>query len=392
MRWHYIVFLLVFVFLLRLTRIYANGRMSIIAYYGPVINQMTQGEYNDLKNCGFTHTLNIYNTLDNAIGDITMAEKADIKVYVHTPQLLANPAVAVPRLKNLSALAGYFLADEPVMGDINKYVSMVKAIKQVDANHGCYINLHPYVNAQQQKRIGAKSYGSYLQAASKIGLPQISFDFYPVTKNGLMADSWFYTLNEIRKESLRTGIPFWGYVLSVPHNDYPQPTLAMLRLQCYVNLAYGAQAIQYFTYKLPSDKTYSFHNAPVDANGRKTKTFSLVKQMNSELKQVSSLFYGAKVESIGHLIKIPAGCKKSTMPQNIKSLSVRGNAGGVVTVFSNNGHKYLAVVNKDYERAMTLNITAVSGRVKSLNKQLVESSAKSRYTVQPGDIALFKLA
>jgi len=370
----------------------AKTTMPIIAYYGPLKELTGLSEYKDMRDCGFSHTLNIYNTMEETVNDLALANKVGIKVYVHSPQLMDNPTNTATRLKNNPALAGYFLADEPVMGDLNKYVRMVRAIKQVDANHGCYINLHPYVNAQQQKKVGAKSYGSYLQAASKIGLPQISFDFYPVTKNGLMADSWFYTLNEIRKESLRTGVPFWGYVLSVPHNDYPQPTLAMFRLQCYVNLAYGAQAIQYFTYKLPSDKTYSFHNAPVDANGRKTKTFSLVKQMNNELKQVSSLFYGAKVESIGHLINIPSSCQKASMPQNIKSLSVKGTAGAVVTVFSNSGHKYLAVVNKDYERVMTLNITAASSKVKSLSKQLVESSIKNRYTVQPGDIALFKLA
>lgn len=367
------------------------GQMPIIAYYGTTIEKMTLSEYNAMKDCGFTHSLNIYNTVDKAVNDLVIANQADVKLYIHTPQLLQNQTNTVGILKKYPALAGYFLADEPQIGEISKYVNIVNAIKRIDANHSCYINLHPYYNDNQMKSIGTKSYRTYLQNASQIGLPQISFDFYPITKDGLRSDSWFYTLNEIRRESLRTNVPFWGYVLSVPHNDYPQPTLAMLRLQVYVNLAYGAQAIQYFTYKLPTDKTYSFHDAPVDANGRKTKTYSLVKQMNSELKKVSSLFYGAKIESIGHLINIPSGCQKAKIPQNIKSLSVNGQAGAVVSVFTNNGHKYLAIVNKDYVSTMTLKITAKNNAVKNISKQLVENSLKSSYTVQPGDIVLFRL-
>lgn len=380
-----------FVVLIICVMVKAEGSMPIIAYYGPVIEKMTLNEYYVMKNCGFTHSINIYYTVEQALSDLALARTAGMKIYVHTPPLLTNTISTVMQLKNSSALAGYFLADEPYMNDINKYVGITKSIKKIDGNRTCYINLNPYVDNNQLKRIGAGSYTEYLQKASQIGLQQISFDFYPVTKNGLLASSWFYTLNEIRKESIRTNCPFWGFVLSVPHNDYPQPTLAMLRLQAYVNLAYGAQAIQYFTYKLPTDKTYSFHDAPVDANGRKTKTYSLVKRMNGELKKVASLFYGAKVESIGHLIKIPSSCKKATTPKNIKKLYVNGQEGAVLSVFTNKGHKYLAVVNKDYLAAMTLVLEAESSAVKAVSKQLVESNLKSSYTVQPGDIALFKL-
>lgn len=368
-----------------------KGQMPIIAYYGPVIEKMTLNEYSDLKVCGFTHSLNIYNTVEQALSDMTIANKVGIKVYVHTAALLKNTATTVIRLKNSMALAGYFLADEPTMADINKYMDMAAIIKRIDQRHECYINLHPYYSNDQMKSIGATSYSAYLHTASHIGLPQISFDFYPITKDGLCSETWFYTLNEIRRESLRTNVPFWGYVLSVPHNDYPQPTLSMLRLQVYVNLAYGAQAIQYFTYKLPQDKTYSFHNAPIDGNGKKTATYALVKKMNEELKKVAPLFYGARIEAIGHLIKIPSGCTKASTPVHIKSLKVEGRSGAVVSVFNKNSHKYMAIVNKDYEHTMTLTLNAKSKVVKYINKELVESVPNASYIIQAGDMALFKL-
>lgn len=369
----------------------AQSTMPIIAYYGPVIENMTKSEYQVMKDCGFTHTLNIYNTVDDALKDLVTANTVGMKVYVHTPALLNNTAATVRQIKNSQALVGYFLADEPKIGDIKKYANIAKTVKGLDSGHSCYVNLNPYYSEGQMKSMGAQTYKTYMQRASQIGLPQISFDFYPVTKDGLRSETWFYTLKKIREESLRTGKPFWGYVLSVPHNDYPQPTLAMLRLQCYVNLAYGAQAIQYFTYKTPNDKTYSFHNAPIEKNGKKTATYALVKQMNKELKTVSSLFYRANIEQIGHLVVIPSDCQKPQMPNGLKLLKVKGRAGAVVSVFNNNGHKYMCVVNKDYTESMTLTIGVNSKTVRYISKQLVESKPKTSYIVLPGDVALFKL-
>lgn len=369
----------------------AADSMPIISFYGAIIWQkLTVDEYAAMKDCGFTHSLNFYETIDTALNDLQVANNAGVKIYVYSQQLLNNPASAVARLKNSPALAGYFLVDEPKATDISKYVNMVNTIKRVDSGHGCYINLLPYYGKEMLKDMAAQSYRAYLQAASQISLPQISFDFYPVTKEGLREDTWFYTLSEIREESLRTGRPFWGFVLCTPHSVYPQPTLATLRLQAYVNLVYGAQAIQYFTYKTPQDKSYDFHNAPIELNGRKTKTYLLVKQMNVELKNVSKLFYGATVTSIGHLIKIPSGTQRAKTPSGVKRIKVVGNGGAVVTTFSNKGHKYLAVVNKDYEKSMTMEIVFTSA-AKHIDKKLAETTPKSAYTVEPGDICLFRL-
>ena len=41
------------------------------------------------------------------------------------------------------------------------------------------------------------------------------------------------------------------YALSVAYGDHPVATSGQLRLQVYSDLAYGAQAIQYFTYWTP---------------------------------------------------------------------------------------------------------------------------------------------
>ena len=49
----------------------------------------------------------------------------------------------------------------------------------------------------------------------------------------------------------------------------PRPQLQHLRgLQAFSNLAYGAQAIQYFTYWTMKSDTWNFHEGPVGLDGK----------------------------------------------------------------------------------------------------------------------------
>lgn len=368
----------------------AGASMPVIAYMGPVVDHLSQEEYADMAACGFTHAINIYNSTAKARTDMQNAGKAGIRVFVHTPQVVDRPREAASELKGCPALAGYFLADEPSLNGLEQLAGKVRTIRGVDAVHPCYVNLHPFYDNNQLKATGAGSYRQYVQAASAMGLPQISFDFYPVTRTG-MRPAWFYTLNEIRRESLRRGVPFWGFVLSVPHGDYPAPTWASLRLQAYVNLVYGAQAIEYFTYRTPVDDRYHFHDAPIGLDGRKTRTYDLVKSFNAELKPVASLFYQSQIKSVGHLVRIPDGCAKFVAPRPVKSLVVKGKKGVVAAVFNKNGHTYMAVVNKDYKETATFSIETSDSRVAAISKKLRAEKLKKSYTLQAGDIQMFRI-
>lgn len=367
-----------------------KSQMPIIAYMGPVVEYASITEYREMRLCGFTHTINIYNSVKKAKSDLIRAAKTGIKVFVHTPQITKSPKFVANELKTCNALGGYFLADEPNMADINKLKKISENIKRIDNRHPCYVNLNPFYTINQLNSIGIKSYKQYLKAASTINLPQISFDFYPITINGLRS-TWFYNLEEIRKESLREKKPFWGYILTVPHEIYPTPTLAALRLQAFVNLAYGAQALQYFTYRTPIDKRYNFKNALIGLNGEKTPIYDLVKNFNKEINKITFLFYQSKILSIGHLINIPDGCKKATTPINIRHLSVKGKKGALISIFKTHTHTYMAIINKDYLNTLSLYIKVKSTNVTYINKSLNTEKVKTSYTISAGDIAIFKL-
>ena len=265
--------------------------------------------------------------------------------------------------------------------------------------HVFYINLYPYYRESWvEPATKAKTYPEYLKAASATSCQQLSFDFYPIMTSGIRP-TWYHNLEMIRQESLASGKPFWGFVLSVPHEVpftpgtyYPTPTMGSLRLQIYSNLAYGAQAIQYFTYWTPSSSRFHYHDAPIDKEGKKTVTYPLVQKMNKELKTVSKLFHGAKVLSVHHLGSIPQGTTRQTeMPVNIRSLKIAGRQGAIISQLEKDGHRYLAIVNKSHENTLTVRTKARNKTPRHLTKSLSEELMKSSYTVNAGDILLFKL-
>ena len=370
----------------------AQNEMPIIAYYGVPQEYSTEANFQAFRECGFTASIFEYNSLQALVEACKVAEKCNIKIIGNCPEIHKQPLRAAQALKSEKGFGGYFLKDEPSAPEIQEAQKVIQQLKHADESHLFYINLLPYYYEQILDKTKTKTYSAYLQTASSTSCQQISFDYYPILTTGLR-DTWYYNLEMIRNESLSVGKPFWGFVLSVPHTDYPQPTIGALRLQIFSNLAYGAQAIQYFTYWTPpSYGNFNFHDAPFSQDGKKTNTYRLVQMMNRELKPLAKLFYGAKVIAVNHLGVIPKNTYRQTvLPENIASLRIVGREGAVISQFEQNGHKYLAIVNKNYKDTMTVRIKAKNTTPRHLTKNLQEERMKTAYTVAAGDILLFKL-
>ncbi|MBR1469535.1 MAG: beta-galactosidase [Prevotella sp.] len=372
--------------------LFAAEEMPIIAYMGVPYDKTTDQNFKNFRDCGFNVSLYIYANLEQMVGACNMAHKYGVKILGHCQETHNAPEKAAAVLKDNPGFFGYVLQDEPSAAEIKERQKEITRLRKVDDKHCFYINLHPYYDEWTLRYTKTKTYEEYLDAAASTSCRQMSFDYYPITKDGLR-EGWYNNLEMIRKKSLEKRIPFWGFVLSVPHGAYPTPTMGALRLQVYSNLAYGAQAIQYFTYWTPlPEKVNNYHDGPVDHNGNKTKTYRLVQQMNQELKSISPLFLGAKVFSVGHLGVIPEGTKKqTTMPENLKSLKIIGNKGAVISQFEKDSHTYLAIVNKNYEKTAQVIIEADNKTLRHITKKLQEEEIKKYYTLQAGDILIFKL-
>jgi len=370
-----------------------QAEIPIVAYYGIPLKYSNVNRFKEFKEAGFDVSICFYNDtpVDTLLRILDDAQKSGIQLLISSGWVSVQPHVGIPRLKNHPALYGYFLQDEPWPTDIQETTQRYKAMARQDTKKPTYVNLLPDYGDGIPREIKMPPYKQYLQQASTIGLPFISFDFYPIMKSGIR-NTWYSCLEDIRQESLRTGKPFWAFALCTPHCDYPQPTIESLRLQIYSNLAYGAQAIEYFTYWTPKPTDeWDFHDAPISIDGQRTKNYSLVKRMNQELRNLLPLFDKAEIQTVNHMVRIPEGTTRiQRIPTNIKKLKITGRQGAIISTFKKDGHLYMAIVNKDYQSDMKLYISA-KRNVTMLTKQLKETSIKSNYKIGGGDILLFKL-
>lgn len=291
-----------------------------------------------------------------------------MKVILFNDFVISEPRKIIPLIKNHEALWQYLLADEPKMKDWDRLNQMQARIKKCDPQAKCFINLLPNTGKEMLKSIGVNSYPQYLREYSKIEQPQICYDFYPIHGKTVRNDIWYPVLEDIRKESLRTRKPFWAYILCVPHSIYPMPTMGHLRLQCYVNLAYGAQGIIYFSYSTPKPSgRNNFREGPLLRNGKKGSTYKLVKNMNAELKPVASLFWQSKVTGIEHRRCIDGEVVESR--------------------FTKGGKRYTCFVNKNPDKSVTVGIR--TGKyLARVCKDLKTEPVKTIYTLPAGDILI----
>ena len=368
----------------------SENQIPILAWYSIPPQETTLTRYLELRETGITYNLSFFPDAETMSKALDTAQKAGIKMIVSCPELKSKTEETVKRFMNHPAIAGYMLRDEPCRTDFPDLGEWAKKIRATDDTNFCYLNLFP--NYASEKQLGTKTYKEHVDLFIKeVPLQLLSFDHYPVLGDSLRAN-WYENLEIISEAAKNSGKPFWAFALSVAHGPYPIPTVAQLRLQVFSNLAYGAQGIQYFTYWTPLDTVWKFNNGPIDLNGKRTVVYDRVKQVNSEIRNLSSVFLGATVISVTHTgNSIPSGTKPlESLPVQIKSLKTEGT-GAVVSILKNGKNSYLVVVNRDFRNTMKLTIEC-NANVKKIAKDGSVASAdvyRNDTEVDPGDIAVY---
>ena len=219
------------------------------------------------------------------------------------------------------------------------------------------------------------AYNSYLILDEKIAVMD--------TVDKRKTDEWYKNLEDIRYVAKAKKLPIWAFALSLSVGDEaercPIPTTAELRLQQFSNLAYGAQGFQYWT----------FHGI---YRNSKSQIYDRVLQVNKELQALSKIFLGAEVTDVWHTgAELPYGTKAlEKMPDGIKSL-VTSDKGAVVSRVIKGSNTYIAIVNKDYQADMTLDIE-FTGKAMKFDSMGYKAEAQSgRTTLSPGNIIVYQI-
>ena len=368
--------------------------IPIIAYGGVSPKYATAERFLELRNAGFDVCITNFGDLPTSkfIKVLDIAKQCDVKLFALSTELWENPQSTIALIKKHPALYGYYVYDEPAPNQIKQMTDRFLQMMAADSTKAFYLNLIPYYDEATLRMSGIKDYEAYVKQCVKIGVPQICFDYYPITESGIRS-KWYHNLELIRKESLLNHRPFWAFALSTPHADYPMPTLAMLRLQMYTNLAYGATALLYFTYGTPQrTKDFVFHDGPISVDGHRTPTYETVRQMNNELRPLLPLFEKAQVTSVRHLGKnTPEGATRMTKtPSHVSRLVVYGSQGVLVSQMKTEKGEYMVVVNKDYRKSIRIRIKA-DASVVEIDKRLQSKPLQEEYRLPGGDILLFRL-
>lgn len=373
-------------------------KISVLAWGGVPSNESTRERYAELADCGFTHNYAGAGNADGMQKALDAGHAVGIKQVIAIPELHSDPEGTAKRFKDHPAIGGYYLRDEPGAGLFAELGAWARRIQSVDAKNPTYVNLFPTYGIPAQWE--TPDYPTYVDRFIKeVPTPMLSFDHYPVIREGPDAShdrlrgDYYYNLEVCSAAARKAGRPMWAFALATAHNPYPIPAVAHLRLQVFSDLAYGAQAIQYFTYWTSKSDVWNFHQGPIETDGKRTPTYDKVKQVNAELQALRGAFLGSKVIAVAHTGEaIPHGTTRYSPAAPVKSLETPGG-GAVVSVLENGASRFLVVVNRDLHKSMKLAVTfdaaagvQVAGRDGALTNG--KDGAYSR-NVEPGDVVVF---
>ena len=365
-----------------------DEEIPILSWHSIKLAHSSLKGYQELKNCGYTHSLatiwsdedpiTTYNAdlLEKALN---YAEEVDIKVIAGCYELHTDTENTVRRFMEHPALVGWFLADEPSLGEFLNLGYLANKIKAIDNKNFVYVNLDPINSTPAQ--MGTSSYMRYLNEYLRlVPVDLVSFDLYPckLDENGniYVLDFWYNNLQIIADAAKRERKDFWAFASGTKFESaQASPTINTFRLQMYTNLAYGAQGLQYFVYN--TDTT-----SPV---------YKAVKAMNKEIQNFAKVFLNAKVVSVTHTGKdIPINTQRfQSAPSVIKTFET-GDAGAVVSVLQKGSRRFFVVVSRDINNSLPVTIEVdKSVRRVTKNGTLQRVIGKVTGKIPPGDILVY---
>ena len=286
------------------------------------------------------------------------------------------------------AIVAFQTADEPSTERAYFLKTSKDRIEELAPNHPVYINLHP--STVSQAGMMALTYEDYVEYyATVCNLKFITFDHYPIFKSGV-EHAWYRSLNVIYDTAKRHGIPFWAFAQSCREESRVDPTVETMRLQCNVNLAYGAQCNQFFVWKATSGTDY----APIMEDGSYTQAYDDCKTYLHEMHNRDFVFAGCDVRAVRHIgidYYLHGTCLAATdYPDAISDISSPGSA--LVSFIGNNGNEYVVICNKAWNAKLPVNVTFTRD-VYMIDRDGVFTAyqpGEASFTIDEGDMIVIK--
>lgn len=392
-----------------------QGRFPILGWNGvePHVDNGSidwdrlESDFKDYWECGFSLAMPTGNPQANAhciwdnIGRFVF-NGTGLKMFLKPNDLTDDE---IKYYAGADRLAGWFIRDEPFVFNLHEMRGIVDRVTSFDTQHILYGNIFG-CQGDDMSATGARDYEDYVnQYLTQVGIGYLSYDFYPVRQyeesgQRFMHPLFFYNLEFASRISRQHGIPFWGFVHSVESNcgvegqKYPKPSIEEMKIEAFCALAYGAQAIQYFTYGCPYDPEYNYQNSPLDSDGNRTPTWDMVKTVNTEINALCDVFLGAQVRWVANTAEnTPQGCRSLTadmLPDGFNAITTDCPTGLCVSRLSNGNCEYLMVINPDLDATQTVRFDK-SVECRQVTPQGIVQPTGDTFTLAPGDYVIYLL-
>lgn len=396
--------------------IYAWGSVDFNGGMGNDAPAFLQKQYQELWDCGFTITQGTaWPGVDNAFlfdgqeingVKINLREGTELSMICKAGLSNYNEVKStVTGARKSDRLGGWFIMDEPHRKHFPEMTQKVNWIREFDTDHILYgnlLNISTDMNA-----IGFTSYDEYVHTFMReVGTGFISYDYYPVrqyddSKEIYIEPDFFNNLEIVSKLAKYYKTSFWAFAHSVASNcgkvgvSYPTPEEDHMRVQIFGNLAYGAQGVQYFTYKCPNPYGgYTYYDAPIDVNDQKTPVWYMVQNINRDIHALTWVFLGAEFLRAGHTnAETPVGCTRLTkdmLPVGINSVTSDG-PGVCVSMLRNGKNLFMMVLNGDIHKTQNVTIQKDVAVKRVLMDGTTEADAagEKTYELTPGHFVLY---
>jgi hypothetical protein len=268
----------------------------IVAWWGPP-GTATREDFEAYRDAGFTlHATNPDAGFARALEHVEGVGLRSL-VFRQAQGFALAPLPDVRFPADRDVIVGWITDDEPRGAEqVARSIRAVQGLIRDDPRRWAFFNmLSPTV--QQNPSTEA-----IVDAAVAAGMPVLSYDTYAIMAGGHdRADLLYDHLDRFRLASLRLGVPFWAFALTLAHDGYRRPSESDLRWQHYSNLAYGAKGLWYFTYWGPTDWRGWDTRAIVDPrDGSRTELYDWVKALNRAVLEVGPIVLGLTSLEVVH--------------------------------------------------------------------------------------------
>ena len=288
------------------------------AYFGRYPG--TKAEYRTYADANLTFVTAPVDQRDNAV-----AAGLDVLVggwerLYEKPDLLSERIA----LSNASGgkVIGYQLMDEPEPGLFPALGKAVRTIYARDTTTAIPIvdMLPNWAWERSTRRI--KTYGYHYDDfiadfIRKVNPPVLLNCHYPTLEDGTDRPEYYANLETFRDQALRNGIGLMAFVLCTDQTGwYRMPSDSDLRWMVYSSLAYGAQGIWYWNWRIkPGGKSGFREGLVLDETGAPTGNFDRVKAVNAEILAIGGVLMTLRSTAVYHTgSAVPPGTRRHPSP------------------------------------------------------------------------------